>query len=482
VSNRIQIDYDDLNDPRIDEMIERERAIRAVAARMQVGFVRKFFFSSVFYTAIVGAIGGFLGWAILEPFLEDRTTISGTVKEVSTRSALFDCDKCEGVSVIDVDAAGKGACPGCKSEGIPRIRGMIRLEKTIVFLLPGATRLVRHGESQPLESAEQIAPGSTVRIRVEIIDGQETLKTPSVIAYRVDVDPPPAPGGEVGEPDLAVLAKQSRWASMLFFAVVGGMIALMVGATEGVASLNFWHAIVGGGIGLGIGFAGGLVGILPAGMIYMASNKLTAQLAGPAGFTTIHDIHGAALFSQIVGRSLAWGAVGAALALGQGVAMRSKKLIINGLLGGALGGLFGGLLFDPICKLSGQEGAELSRCIGLLTVGLLIGLFIGIVEQLSKEAWLLMRTGILTGKQFVIHRSPTTIGSSAQCDIFLFKDPLVQPEHARLTRIGRAYELEDLNTPSRTTVNGQPVEKRILRDGDRIAIGNSLLEYRSREK
>jgi len=486
MTERIQISYDDLNDSRIDEMIERERAIRTIAERAKVGFVRKFFFSSLFYTSIVGALGGLLGWAIIEPFFEDLTVLTGTVKESFSQRAFYGCEQCKKIRSFDVDAAGNGTCPGCqKTLHVPAdlpVRGMLRLEKTNVYLVPGATKLVQAGEPRTLRSADEIKPGAKVRIRAEILDEQELFETPSAIAVRVEIDPPSTPGGDPGEPDLAAIARQTHWAGLLFFAVVGGMIALMVGATEGIASLNLWHALVSGGIGLAVGFIGGLVGILPAGMIYSASNVLTSTLVGPGGFFTIHDIHGAALFAQIVGRSLAWGAVGAALALGQGIAMRSKKLVINGLLGGALGGLFGGLLFDPIAKLSGEEGAELSRCIGFMTVGLLIGLFIGIVEQLSKEAWLLMRTGLLAGKQFVIHRSPTTIGSSAHCDIYLFKDPQVKPEHARLTRIGRAYELEDLNIPSQTLINGAPAQKRILRDGDRITIGSTLLEYRSREK
>ncbi len=53
-------------------------------------------------------------------------------------------------------------------------------------------------------------------------------------------------------------------------------------------------------------------------------------------------------------------------------------------------------------------------------------------------------------------------------------------EHARLVRVGRAYEIEDLSSPGGTLVNGSPVQRRILRDGDQITIGSTTLEYRSR--
>ena len=34
--------------------------------------------------------------------------------------------------------------------------------------------------------------------------------------------------------------------------------------------------------------------------------------------------------------------------IGQGIALRENKVLLNGLLGGVLGGLLGGLVFDPI--------------------------------------------------------------------------------------------------------------------------------------
>ena len=36
------------------------------------------------------------------------------------------------------------------------------------------------------------------------------------------------------------------------------------------------------------------------------------------------------------------------MGLAQGIALRSKRLLLYGLLGGVVGGLLGGLLFDPI--------------------------------------------------------------------------------------------------------------------------------------
>ena len=79
--------------------------------------------------------------------------------------------------------------------------------------------------------------------------------------------------------------------------------------------------------------------------------------------------------------------------IGQGIALRENKVLLNGLLGGVLGGLLGGLVFDPISVFftSPDGQAIVSRAIGFTLIGLMVGLFVGIVEQWTKSAWLLMR-------------------------------------------------------------------------------------------
>lgn len=53
-----------------------------------------------------------------------------------------------------------------------------------------------------------------------------------------------------------------------------------------------------------------------------------------------------------------------------------------------IGGLFGGLLFDPIARYIFTESTEaaISRGGGFACIGLCIGLFAGLIENVSKEA------------------------------------------------------------------------------------------------
>ena len=154
-------------------------------------------------------------------------------------------------------------------------------------------------------------------------------------------------------------------------------------------------------------------------------------------------------------------------------------MILNGLLGGVLGGLLGGMLFDPISMIFPPTNGEawLSRCIGFTIIGLMVGLFVGMVEQWTKSAWLLMRAGPLAGKQFVIFRNPTVLGSSPKAEVYLFKDEAIEPRHALIHDLGGRFEIEDLNTADGTYVNGIPIHRQLLKAGDQIVLGKTVLEF-----
>ena len=72
--------------------------------------------------------------------------------------------------------------------------------------------------------------------------------------------------------------------------------------------------------------------------------------------------------------------------------------IIKGAAGGWIGGFAGGLTFDLINQVTG--GGLASRLIGLSLIGLAIGLLIGLVQELTKAAWLTVEAGRLKGRQY----------------------------------------------------------------------------------
>jgi hypothetical protein len=264
--------------------------------------------------------------------------------------------------------------------------------------------------------------------------------------------------------------------NFLLFPTVAGMVGLFLGSAEGLMCRNFPRAAKCAVVGLGIGFGGGLVALFVAGFIFVLMTALAVQFwdnprpgAMPGGI---------ALLIIMMGRASAWSVAALPSGLGQGIALRERKVILNGLLGGALGGLLGGFLFDPIdIALRSPGNASVSRAVGFTVIGLMVGMLVGLVDQWTKTAWLLMKAGPLAGKQFVLYHSPTVLGSTPKADVYLFKDENIEPRHALLHNRGGHFEIEDCNTRDGTYVNGIPVQKRLLQSGDQIVLGKTVLEF-----
>jgi len=282
-----------------------------------------------------------------------------------------------------------------------------------------------------------------------------------------------------------------RWARWALFPAVCTLAGLGLAVAEGLATGSRRRAGLCAAACLGITLPAS-VGLdrLTDRLVYepLLRAYVVPLLAEPGHST-------AALFlSQMLVRALAWAAAPFAVGLGHGVALRSRRAVTNGLIGGLLGGLVGGVLFDPVASLGdwlsprlglGPAGGEawLSRAVGFTMIGAATGLMIAIVAELRKEAWLRVLAGPLAGKEFVIYRQPTYLGSSPKCDLHLPKDPGVAPQHVAIHQLPgqRAYEIESLAGGSGVHVNGQALAGRQrLRDGDEIVIGQTVLAYGER--
>jgi len=269
--------------------------------------------------------------------------------------------------------------------------------------------------------------------------------------------------------------------AMLMFPTVAGFVGLFLGAGEGIMCRNASRALICGAVGLGIGFAGGFVALFVAGVLFAVMTAIAAQFWKNPQPGQMPG--GLALLIFMMGRAAAWAVASVPAGLGQGIALREKKVILNGIVGGVLGGLLGGLLFDPIAMLftTADGEATLSRAVGFTCIGLFVGLFVGLVESWTKTAWLAMRRGPLAGKQFVIYREVTVLGSSPKAEIYLFKDDAIEPRHAVVYNRSGRYEIEDCNTPDGTYVNGIPITRQWLQPGDQIILGKTVLEFLLKE-
>lgn len=97
-------------------------------------------------------------------------------------------------------------------------------------------------------------------------------------------------------------------------------------------------------------------------------------------------------------------------------------------------------------------------------------------------SWLVIRDGPRAGHIFRIEAAGTSIGRDPQCDILL-DDDAISRQHAKV-KVEKNSENEpeffiyDLATSNGTRVNGQPIVKQSLVDGDLIEIGRTKLVFK----
>jgi pSer/pThr/pTyr-binding forkhead associated (FHA) protein len=87
--------------------------------------------------------------------------------------------------------------------------------------------------------------------------------------------------------------------------------------------------------------------------------------------------------------------------------------------------------------------------------------------------------GPLAGKQFILYKPVTTIGSSQQCDIYLFKDTSILPQHGTIEVRGPQTFLR---SDGQIFVSGQPARMRALQSGDLIQIGRYAFHFNERHR
>jgi pSer/pThr/pTyr-binding forkhead associated (FHA) protein len=83
------------------------------------------------------------------------------------------------------------------------------------------------------------------------------------------------------------------------------------------------------------------------------------------------------------------------------------------------------------------------------------------------------------GREFLLDRPVLTVGRRADQDIVI-DDPSVSRTHARIHATENEAAVEDVGSTNGTALNGRPIGRsRVpVHDGDRIQVGNVLLQYR----
>ncbi|MEI7576153.1 MAG: FHA domain-containing protein [Armatimonadota bacterium] len=193
----------------------------------------------------------------------------------------------------------------------------------------------------------------------------------------------------------------------------------------------------------------------------------------------------------VIGRTGALALIGMGMGAGIGYCTLVVRRGIQGAIGGLIGGGIAGFVFDIVGSMLqgitlpmqgavngavGEVGAP-SRAITAALMCGAIALMIGIVEALSKSAWLRLELGRNEGKEWVIDKPMMTLGRHERADIPLFGDANVAPNHAVIQKQGGQYIVVDQGSPVGIGVNGQRVSQHTLQPNDVIQLGSVNLRF-----
>jgi len=273
-------------------------------------------------------------------------------------------------------------------------------------------------------------------------------------------------GWGIAEPGFIDSASHS-WGNFLMLPSIITLMCIGFGVAESAVERSVKKALLRGilafPLGILLGFLFDMMANIIFGMLLRVAFELGAQtFKNPAIW---------------ICRGLAWMVFGAAGGVVYGIVGQSAKKGKYGVLGGALGAGLGGIVFDPIAM--GTHVGGVSRAVGFALFGLATGVGMGLVESALKDRWLYVVSGPLAGKQFILYKTQTTIGSRQDSDIYLFKDPTILPDHAMISLNGNRVSLQ-ANGP--VSWAGQSVNTRVLQDGDLLQLGRYAFRYKEKQR
>lgn len=453
----IRITKEEALDTHVDDLLRRQMSLRGdPGVTRDQG--RKWYYQNWFIFMLVGLLGALGAWALIEPVFDDMLYWQGAITKI---------DPDDKFPVVD-------------GEELPAelnfvFHGAITINQQKIYLPRGMTEIEPDGRNRRLDF-DSLKEGQTVGVYLEY---EETRDFDLAVGQYLVYDPP---FRKTSNPPktLAQMNASSHAIGLVMFAIVAGFIGLFIGAADGMVCRLPRRAILCGGVGLLVGLVGGLISSVLASLAYapLSAFALKQSAATDSTWTTL------GFGIQLIGRSLAWGLAGSAMGLGQGIALRSTRLLLYGLIGGVVGGLLGGLFFDPIdVMLLGPDkpSAHWSRLIGFAVIGASVGGMIGVVELMARDAWLRMTQGPLTGKEFLIFKDVMNIGASPRSDIYLFNDPAVGEHHAVLRASGETCELETRQSQHPVLINNRSVTRARLRHGDSVTIGRTVFVFQQRK-
>jgi hypothetical protein len=266
----------------------------------------------------------------------------------------------------------------------------------------------------------------------------------------------------------------ARWGNLWMLPLIVTAMCVSFATAESIVERSWRKGLVRVGISLPLGVVLGFIFNFIANVIY----QIGLSIGFSAGMQTDHNP------AWWIIRGIAWAVFGAAGGIVYGIVGRSGKKIGYGALGGAIGAAIGGLVFNPISfgveRYLHHPSGTLSRAVGFTLFGMATGIAMGLVESALKDRWLYVTAGPLAGKQFILYKPVTVMGSAQTSDIYLFKDLEILPAHATLSQKGdRVY----VNAEGPVFMAGSRIySSRMLENGAVLQIGRYSFRYQEKPR
>jgi hypothetical protein len=261
-------------------------------------------------------------------------------------------------------------------------------------------------------------------------------------------------------------------------ACIGGVIGYFVVSVEAIRDRSLVRFCRLASYGVVLGMLGGAVGML-------LGDEVNFRIVGAIGAGG----GGTVLLGTMLARGLGWSLLGVAVGLSEGVAARSLGKLTYGTLGGALGGFVGGSLFalcyQATVRAAGGDAVlgYAWAALGLMLLGACIGSLSALVQGVFQPALVRVVRGWQEGREYALLKASNVVGRDERADVALFRDRKVEKQHALVRREGPdRFVLVNNGAPAaHTRVNDEPVSnRRELRDGDRIQLGDVVLRFHLR--
>lgn len=279
------------------------------------------------------------------------------------------------------------------------------------------------------------------------------------------------------------------WISAIFISTCTAM-----GLAESLVERSPRKAIQRGGIAIGAGLLLGFISVLivealhAKGLYEWSGDIMKAMGVDPVEETSRNARHPL----QWIRRAICYSVYGLAAGLAYGLTGWSGRKCLFGALGGLVGAGIGGFFYDPITVLLGSPGSTssadvISRAFTFTLMGTFTGLAVGLVETALKDRWLYVSAGPLAGKQFILYKMITTIGSDQRCDVYLFKDESITPQHAVIEMRGKQTHLNvrgpvQVKSPDGRGTSVRPGQPYLLSSGQQVVIGRYTFDFQEKTR